>query len=70
MASMLPKLLVMATTSYPDKGHVYYNEEDGFVVLGEKNVFSTTVKIEVERAKVNINYMFTYDSFILTDTGR
>ncbi|KAL1551588.1 hypothetical protein AAHA92_19410 [Salvia divinorum] len=57
MAIMLPKLITIKTTSYPDKGFLYYNEKGSSVNLGEQSVFSTLVKIEVERAKSNNNYV-------------
>ena len=57
MAFMLPKFIAIKTTSYPDRGHLYYNERQSSVNLGEENVSSTLVKIEVERATSNTNYV-------------
>ncbi|KAG6428950.1 hypothetical protein SASPL_106989 [Salvia splendens] len=57
MAFMLPKLIAIKTASYPDKGHLYYNESASVVGLGEQSVFSTLVKIEVEQAASNPNYV-------------
>ncbi|XP_042048276.1 uncharacterized protein LOC121794257 isoform X2 [Salvia splendens] len=57
VAFMLPKSIAIKTTSYPDRGHLYYNERQSSVNLGEENVFSTLVKIEVERATSNTNYV-------------
>ncbi|KAL1551585.1 hypothetical protein AAHA92_19407 [Salvia divinorum] len=57
MAFMLPKFIAIRTTSYPDRGHLYYNESGSSVTLGEQSVFSTLVKIEVELAKSNSNYV-------------
>ncbi|KAG6428926.1 hypothetical protein SASPL_106965 [Salvia splendens] len=57
MAFNLPRFIAITTTSYPDKGHFYYNEGGSTVTLGEQSVFSTLVKIEVERATGNPNYV-------------
>ncbi|XP_047957499.1 uncharacterized protein LOC125203231 isoform X2 [Salvia hispanica] len=57
VAFMLPKFIAIKTTSYPDRGHLYYNERQSSVNLGEENVSSTLVKIEVERATSNTNYV-------------
>ncbi|XP_042054674.1 uncharacterized protein LOC121799381 [Salvia splendens] len=59
MAFMLPKLIAIKTASYPDKGHLYFNESGSgsSVTIGEQSVFSTLVKIEVEQATSNPNYV-------------
>ncbi|XP_042048282.1 uncharacterized protein LOC121794263 [Salvia splendens] len=57
MAFNLPRFIAITTTSYPDKGHFYYNEGGSTVTLGEQSVFSTLAKIEVERATGNANYV-------------
>ncbi|XP_047959368.1 uncharacterized protein LOC125204701 [Salvia hispanica] len=57
MAFNLPRFIAIRTIGYPDRGHLYYNERARVVELGEQSVFSTLVKIEVERATSNANYV-------------
>ncbi|KAG6428952.1 hypothetical protein SASPL_106991 [Salvia splendens] len=57
MAFNLPRFIAIRTTNYSDRGHFYYNEGGSTVTLGEQSVFSTLVKIEVERATGNANYV-------------
>ncbi|KAG6428951.1 hypothetical protein SASPL_106990 [Salvia splendens] len=71
MAFMLPKFIAIQTTSYPDRGHFYYNERQSSVNLGQENVFSALVKIEVERATSNTNYVhlrFTNNNVIIAES--
>ncbi|XP_042054551.1 uncharacterized protein LOC121799296 [Salvia splendens] len=49
---MLPDSIAIKTISNPSRGHSYYNEKERSVTLGEQSVFSTLVKIEVERATI------------------
>ncbi|XP_042048244.1 uncharacterized protein LOC121794231 [Salvia splendens] len=57
MVFMLPRFIAIRSTRYPDKGHLYYDEKQSTVHIGEESVFSTLVKIEVERATSNTNYV-------------
>ncbi|XP_047963978.1 uncharacterized protein LOC125208415 [Salvia hispanica] len=57
MAFNLPRFIAIRTTTFPGHGHLYYNESGSSVSLGESSVFSTLVKIEVERATSNANFV-------------
>ncbi|XP_047959352.1 uncharacterized protein LOC125204688 [Salvia hispanica] len=57
MGFMLPDFIAIKTISYPSRGHLHYNEKERSVTLGEQSVFSTLVKIDVERATSNANYV-------------
>ncbi|XP_047957459.1 uncharacterized protein LOC125203196 [Salvia hispanica] len=57
MRFTLPDSIAIKTISYPSRGHIYYNEKKKSVYLGEQSVFSTLVKIEVERATTNPKYV-------------
>lgn len=57
MAFRLPRMIVIRSNYYSSRGNFYYREADGSVVLGEPSVFSTLVKIEVERAASHDRYV-------------
>ncbi|XP_047961718.1 uncharacterized protein LOC125206511 [Salvia hispanica] len=57
LAATLPKLVVIKSKAYSDKGNAYFKADGGSVLLGEDNVFSTLVKIEVERSPTHTNYV-------------
>ncbi|XP_047959386.1 uncharacterized protein LOC125204713 [Salvia hispanica] len=57
MGFMLPRFIAIRPTYYPLAGHFYYDDKASVVNLGERSVFSTLVKIEVERATSNTNYV-------------
>ncbi|XP_047961724.1 uncharacterized protein LOC125206517 [Salvia hispanica] len=44
-------------TDNRDRGNAYYKSYGDFVQVGEEDVFSTQVKIEVERSKTKSNYV-------------
>ncbi|MGM7454448.1 ETX/MTX2 family pore-forming toxin, partial [Escherichia albertii] len=56
MATTLPQSILIRSNYFKDNGH-FYCKEDGSVALGEESVFSTVAKIEVERAKINHQYV-------------
>ena len=57
MAASLPRFSVIKSKTYSDRGNAYYKSYGDFVQVGEEDVFSTQVKIEVERSKTKSNYV-------------
>ncbi|XP_047958324.1 uncharacterized protein LOC125203862 isoform X2 [Salvia hispanica] len=57
MGVMLPDCIAIQETYDTSRCYLYYNEKERLVYAGEQSVFSTLVKIEVERATRNPNYV-------------
>ncbi|KAG6425882.1 hypothetical protein SASPL_110090 [Salvia splendens] len=58
MAATLPRLIVIKSKYDIGNRNAYYSaEKDGSVLVGEEDVFSTLVKIEVERSTTNTKYV-------------
>ncbi|KAL1551614.1 hypothetical protein AAHA92_19435 [Salvia divinorum] len=68
LAATLPRNIVIKSKAYSDRGNAYFKADGGSVLVGEDDVFSTLVKIEVERSTTNDKYV-NYDSVISTGTG-
>ena len=53
----LPRLIVIKSKAYTEKGHAYFKADGASVLVGEEDIFSTLVKIEVERSTTNTKYV-------------
>ncbi|XP_047957532.1 uncharacterized protein LOC125203263 [Salvia hispanica] len=53
----LPRVIVIKSKAYGSKGHAYFKADGASVVLGEEDILSTLVKIDVERSITNANYV-------------
>ncbi|XP_047960135.1 uncharacterized protein LOC125205317 [Salvia hispanica] len=53
----LPRFIVIKSKLYNDKGNAYFKADGSSVLVGEEDVFSTLVKIEVERSTTNAKYV-------------
>ncbi|XP_047959066.1 uncharacterized protein LOC125204448 [Salvia hispanica] len=53
----LPRVIVIKSKVYGRKGHAYFKADGASVVLGEEDIFSTLVKIDVERSITNAKYV-------------
>ncbi|KAG6425881.1 hypothetical protein SASPL_110089 [Salvia splendens] len=57
ITATLPRFIVIKSKAYSDKGNVHFKSDGRSVVVGEEDVLSTPVKIEVERSTTNAKYV-------------